>query len=135
MRLEWSVAMISQEEFVMIHTLKAGGYSHRAVANAAGFLKYFFRGQMEVEANACGVKVTNISNPSTVSGAGTVAFKSGGVLKVFYDDEAGNREMIDMKTLEADLPVQESVFVPVRFFKKEYDETGDAKGYWLMPSL
>ena len=82
---------------------------------------------MEVEANACGVKVTNVSDPSTVSGAGAVTFKSGGVLKVFYDDEAGNRKMIGKKTLEVDLPVQESVFVPVRFFKKEYDEMGDAK--------
>ncbi|WP_457592374.1 cadherin domain-containing protein [Hydrogenimonas sp.] len=99
----------------------------RAIANAAGFLNYFFRGQMEVEANACGVKVTNVSDPSTVSGAGAVTFKSGGVLKVFYDDEAGNRKMIGKKTLEVDLPVQESVFVPVRFFKKEHDEMGDAK--------
>jgi len=99
----------------------------RAIANATGFLNYFFRGQMEAEANPCGVKVTNVSVPSTVAGDDIVTFKKGGTLEVYYDNKKGERKLVGAKILGANWEVKDSVVIPLDISLGLYNDMDDSK--------
>jgi len=77
----------------------------RAVANAKGFVEYFFRGQIEANITEDGVVVKNISNPNTVKDVNTVTFKKEypqanslpsieGEIQIYWDDENGMRHAL-----------------------------------------
>jgi len=77
----------------------------RAIANAKGFVEYFFRGQIEVKVTNDGIVVKNISNPNRVKETDTITFKKeytqrndlstiDGEIQIYWDDEEGVRHAL-----------------------------------------
>ena len=84
----------------------------RAIANASGFVNYFFRGRLETASSLCGgLEVKNASEPEYVASSDALIFKKGGVFKVYADDADGNRIYLTEQTLTDDLPVDGTVYI------------------------
>jgi len=84
----------------------------RAIANAEGFVNYFFRGRLETTSSLCGgLEVKNVSEPKYVASSDALVFKKGGVFKVYVDDANGNRTYLTEQTLTKDLPVDGAVYI------------------------
>jgi len=86
----------------------------RAIANAEGFVNYFFRGRIESELTKCGLEVTNKSNEGLVAAPSVVTFKAGGVFKVYADDPLnpeGNRVFLAEKALPEDMAVDDTLLI------------------------
>jgi len=84
----------------------------RAVANAEGFVNYFFRGRLKAEVSSCGLFVKNISNPNLVADSSVVTFKQDGNITVYADKPDGNRTFILTQPLHRDLAVDEEILIP-----------------------
>ncbi|MEN8148051.1 MAG: hypothetical protein ABFR02_10605, partial [Campylobacterota bacterium] len=81
----------------------------RAVANAAGFVNYFFRGRLEANVTPCGLSVKNNSDASLVASAETVTFSQGGVFNVYVElPEDQSVHLVASVPLDRDLAVGES---------------------------
>ncbi len=108
----------------------------RAIANAAGFLNYFFRGSMEIAITYQGVRITNTSDAGAVASSETVNFKKHSGILLFYDDKKGIRhpfpevfplpdsdERSSMIVLPRDVPSGGSIFIPFdkSFRKVDYE--------------
>ncbi len=86
----------------------------RAIANASGFVNYFFRGRIKSELTKCGLEVTNKSNEGLVAAPSVVTFKAGGVFKVYADNPLnpeGNRVFLAEKALTEDMAVDDTLFI------------------------
>ncbi|WP_373033795.1 PKD domain-containing protein [Sulfurovum sp.] len=81
----------------------------RAVANAAGFVNYFFRGRLEANVTPCGLSVKNNSDALLVASAETVTFSQGGVFNIYVElPEDQSVHLVASVPLDRDLAVGES---------------------------
>lgn len=65
----------------------------RAIANAAGFVNYFFRGSIDVQILEAGISVKNNSNEELVADTSVVTFHDG-EFQIYWDDEDGVRHTL-----------------------------------------
>jgi hypothetical protein len=84
----------------------------RAIANASGFVNYFFRGRIKGEFTGCELKISNISEPSLVANSDAVTFKSGGKFDLYLDDKDGTRKHFLNYVLNSPLSVNKEVNIP-----------------------
>lgn len=88
----------------------------RAIANAAGFINYFFRGSMKAKADNCAVTITNDSNVDLVADASVVTFEQNGTIELYYDDvNDGQRKALlkDPYKLTQNLLAGKSLSIPI----------------------
>lgn len=83
----------------------------RAVANAEGFINYFFRGRTKASMTGNTLSIKNISDPSLVASPQTVTFKSGGTFWIYYETYKRVAKYLHYINLPNDLTVGESVSI------------------------
>jgi len=92
----------------------------RAIANAAGFLNYFFRGQMTGALSQDGLTIVNSSDVSSVDNSNAVTFQRCGMLYVYYDNSQGERKLLVSRKLIKRLHAGESTYVPMHITREIY---------------
>ncbi|WP_373034175.1 hypothetical protein, partial [Sulfurovum sp.] len=103
--------VLSEENLPVLIDNGVNLISH-AVANAEGFINYFFRGRLEAEVMSCGFRIKNISDPTLVATPSTVTFNRGGTFLIYAFKPDGSRTYIMDYPLIRDLPVNGEIIVP-----------------------
>jgi len=76
----------------------------RAIANATGFLNYFFRGSIDASVDSSGIlTIKNNSNSSLVASPDVVTFNNG-KFEIYYDDSSSNRAKLTECEVDTLLP-------------------------------
>ncbi|HHB94200.1 MAG TPA: VWA domain-containing protein, partial [Campylobacterales bacterium] len=81
----------------------------RAIANAEGFINYFFRGRLKATLSDGNLTITNISNPDLVADANIVTFKTDGKFNVYYETDNNETKFLKQCSLTNPLSVNDSV--------------------------
>lgn len=76
----------------------------KAVANAEGFVNYFFRGRLKATLTDGNLTITNISDPNLVADASVAMFRSDGTMRVYYETDA--KEVKFLKECPLDVPLE-----------------------------
>ena len=88
----------------------------RAVANAEGFINYFFRGRTKATMTDNTLTIKNISDPSLVASPETVTFKAGGTFWIYYETYNRETKYLYYLILPSDLTVDESVSIDLTVY-------------------
>ncbi len=83
----------------------------RAVANAEGFINYFFRGRTKASMTGNTLNIKNISDPTLVAEPETVTFKSGGTFWIYYETYNREAKYLYYLSLPSDLAAGDSVSI------------------------
>ncbi|RLA71584.1 MAG: hypothetical protein DRG30_08370, partial [Epsilonproteobacteria bacterium] len=81
----------------------------RAIANAAGFVNYFFRGRMEATMTPCSLTIKNVSKVDYVASSETVTFKEEGAFGVYVELPNKMVHLVTKLPLDKNLDVNQSV--------------------------
>ncbi len=85
----------------------------RAVANAEGFVNYFFRGRLKVSLDSENNKLIleNISDKNLVANPKVCTFNSGMKVYVYYTTSLGDREKLFEKSLDKDIEIGQKYYI------------------------
>jgi len=98
----------------------------RAVANAEGFINYFFRGRIKATFTDNNLTITNVSNPNLVADASIVTFKTDGKFNVYYETDNNETKFLKQCSLTNPLAVNENIFCNIsNEFEDKKSEMGE----------